>query len=37
MGWEGGFRREATGMCLWLIHVLVWQKPTATVKQLSSN
>ena len=25
--WEGGFRMEGTNLCLWLIHVDVWQKP----------
>ena len=36
--WEvgGGFKREGTGVYLWLIHV-VRQKPTQTVKQLPSN
>ena len=29
MGWEmgGRFKREGTFVCLWLIHVDVWQKP----------
>ena len=39
MGQEmgGGFRKEGTYVCLWLIHVDVWQKPTHYMKQLSSS
>ena len=30
MGWEvgGRLKREGTYVYLWLIHVVVWQKPT---------
>ena len=35
-GWSGGFRKEGTYVCLWLIHADAWQKPTQYVKQLSS-
>lgn len=24
----GGFRKEGTYVCLWLIHIVVWQQPT---------
>ena len=36
MGWEkeGGFRREATCVYLWLIHVDVWQKPKQYCKAI---
>ena len=37
-GWdEVGGRREGAYVCPWLIHVDVWQKPTQTGKQISSN
>ena len=29
---EGGFRREGTHLCLWLIHVDVWQRPSKYYK-----
>ena len=34
MGWEveERFKREWTYVCLWLIHVDVWQKPTQLCK-----
>ena len=36
MGWEVGrrFKREWTDVCLWLIHVDVWQKPTQNCKEI---
>ena len=36
MGWGvgGGFKREGTYVCLWLIHVDVWQKPTQYCKEI---
>ena len=36
MGWEmgGRFRREATYVNLWLIHVDVWQKPAQYCKAI---
>ena len=39
VGWEvgGRFKREATCVYLWLIHVDVWQKLTQYCKQLSFN
>ena len=43
IGWEveGSFKREGTYICLWLIHVDVWQKPTqyckASIFQLKIN
>ena len=39
MGWGvgGRFKREGTYVYRWLIHVVLWQKPTQIVKQLSSN
>ena len=43
MGWEveGRFKREWTHVCLRLIHVGVWQKPTqhckTTILQLKIN
>ena len=30
----GGFRREETCVCLWLIHVGVWQKPAQYCKAI---
>ena len=36
-GWDGvgeGFRREGIHVCLWLIHVDVWQRPTQYCKAL---
>ena len=43
MGWEVGrtFKREGTFVCLWLIYVDIWQKPTqhckAIILQLKIN
>ena len=36
MGWETGgrFKREATYVYLWLIHVDVWQKPAQYCKAI---
>ena len=36
MGWEvaGRFKRKGTYVCLWLIHVDVWQKPTQFCKAI---
>ena len=36
MGWEKevGFRREGTYVYVWLIHVVVWQKPTQRSKAI---
>ena len=36
MGWEveGRFKREGPCVCLWLIHVDVWQKPTQYCKAI---
>ena len=36
MGWEKevGFRREGTYVYVWLIHVVVWQKPTQYCKAI---
>ena len=31
---EAGFRREGTFVYLWLIHVVVWQKPTQYCKAI---
>ena len=36
-GWEGravgrGYKKEGTYVCLWLIHVGVWQKPSQYCK-----
>jgi len=42
-GWEVGerFKRERIFVCLWLIHIDVWQKPTqyctAIILQLKIN
>ena len=43
MGWEvgGRFEREGISVCVWLIHIDVWQKPTehckAIILQLKIN
>ena len=43
MGWEVGgmIKREGTWVYLWLIHIVVWQKPTqqwkAIILQLKIN
>ena len=35
MGWEvGKFKREGTYIYLWLIHTIVWQKPTQYCKEI---
>ena len=34
MGLEGRFRREGTYVYVWLIHIVVWQKPTQYCKTL---
>ena len=35
MGWEvGKFKREGTYIYLWLIHTIVWQKPTQYCKAI---
>ena len=36
MGWAvgGKFKRGMTYVSLWLIHVVVWQKPTQTCKAI---
>ena len=35
MGWEvGKFKREGTYIYLWLIHTIVWQKPTQYSKAI---
>ena len=33
----GKFKKVGTCVCLWLIHVVVWQKPHNIVKQSFSN
>ena len=33
-GWKERFRREGTYVYLWLIHVVVWQKPTQYCKAI---
>ena len=42
MGWEvGEFKRDGMYVYLWLIHIIVWQKPTqyckAIILQLNSS
>ena len=34
MGWEGRLKREGTYVYLWLIHTVVWQKPTQYCKAI---
>ena len=35
MGWEvGEFKREGMYVYLWLIHIIVWQKPTQYCKAI---
>ena len=36
MGWEvgGGYKKKGTCVYLWLIHVVVWQKPTQQFKTI---
>ena len=36
-GLGGEVQEEGTHMYVWLIQVIVWQKPTQYPKQLSSN